>query len=289
MNLKFKKNVIPDTLTPIQNLLCGFAGVAIPRTILFPIDTMKLIASNNDGQLLPALTTRVCELGIPSLWNGIICDWIRLPPQFILRYFITQTLRSCPYRIPGILEDTISSAGAVAAIHPIEVVHNLMQYDPHKYSTLPKTIAHIFKTDGVSGFFRGLSPTVLGFIPYRTVQYCSFALFDKISRDPRVNAQPSYYKELCLSVLISTAAQASSYPFEVIRKRMMSDPRVHDMSFTEIVRDTYHRRGIRGFYDAFGITMMRVFPIIWMQQMATKELRKFVALFNYEMAKHKFD
>ena len=46
---KAKPLRIPDTLSPIQNLLCGFAGVAIPRTILYPLDTMKLIAGNKEN------------------------------------------------------------------------------------------------------------------------------------------------------------------------------------------------------------------------------------------------
>ncbi|OHT03796.1 Mitochondrial carrier protein [Tritrichomonas foetus] len=284
-----KAPYIPDTLTPIQNLLCGFAGVAIPRTILAPIDTMKLIAGNNEGHLMPSLKKRVVEQGIPSLWNGVICDWIRLPPQFILRYLIAENLKNMsPFKIPAFLEDTIASAAAVAAIHPIEVVHSLMQFDPVKYPTLPKTAAHIIQTDGFSGFFRGLAPTLIGYIPYRSVQYSSILLFDKIANNPRYNFKNSYYTDVVLSVLVSTVAQASSYPFEVVRKRMMCDPKVQGMTFTQICKETYQKRGILGFYDSFGIAIARVLPIMWMQQIATREFRHFVAVFNYEMRKHRF-
>ena len=281
-------SVVPDTLTPIQNLLCGFAGVAIPRTILAPLDTMKLIAGNNNGVLWPHLKSRIFKQGIPSLWNGVICDWIRLPPQFVLRYIVAQNIeKRSPIRLPAFIEDTISSAIAVAAVHPIEVVHSMMQFDPKKFPTIPKTMAHIINNDGISGFFRGLTPTLMGYIPYRSVQYSSILLFNKLANDPRNRFQHSYKTDIILSVLVSTAAQASSYPFEVIRKRMMSDPKVRGMSFTQIVKQTYQERGIRGFYDSFGIAMARVFPIMWMQQAATREFRHFVALFNYEMKQHK--
>ncbi|KAK8882437.1 hypothetical protein M9Y10_045079 [Tritrichomonas musculus] len=284
---KQKPLQVPDTLSPIQNLICGFAGVAIPRTVLYPFDTMKLISGNNEGHLMPALKKRVCEQGIPSLWNGLICDWIRLPPQFLLRYFVSLHLRSLSIKIPGIIEDTISSAVAVAGIHPIEVVHSLMQYDPIQYPSLAKTVAHIYKSNGFKGFFRGLTPTLIGHIPYRTVQYSSILFYNKIANNPRYYAH-SYNRDVFLSVLISTAAQASSYPFEVIRKRMMTDPKIQGMSFVDVVKQTYNERGILGFYDSFGIAMIRVIPIMWMQQFATRELRKFTALFNYQMKIHKF-
>lgn len=285
---KAKPLRIPDTLSPIQNLLCGFAGVAIPRTILYPLDTMKLIAGNNEGELLPALKKRVCEQGIPSLWNGIMCDWLRIPPQFILRYLVSKHLKSFSFKIPGIIEDTISSAIAVAAVQPIEVVHSHMQFDPINNPSLAKTIAHIYKANGFKGFFRGLTPTLIGHIPYRTVQYSSILFFERFVNNSRYATHHSYNRDVFLSVFISAAAQASSYPFEVIRKRMMSDPKIQGMSFVDVVKQTYQQRGIRGFYDSFGIAMIRVFPLMWMQQMTTRELRHFTALFNYQMKMHGF-
>jgi hypothetical protein len=87
-----------------------------------------------------------------------------------------------------------------------------------------------------------------------------------------------------LTTANATTAHVVTYPFEVLRKRMMTDPGLTGRSFTNVVVETYHTRGIAGFYDSLGISLVRVFPIIWMQQVAPRELRKLVANFNYSVS-----
>ena len=273
----------PDTLTPIQNLLCGFAGVAIPRTALAPLDLMKLIAGNNEGRVWPELSRRLSSEGIFAMWNGVQCDWIRLPPQFILRYLVANNLRSL--RVPPLLADNAAAVAAIAAIHPIDVVHSLMQSNSLKYPSVAETVASVVRNDGITGLYRGLAPTVLGYIPYRAVQYCSIIFIDKLARGKNRNS--TFFSDAVGSSVISTVAQFASYPFEVVRKRMMTDPSLKGKGWMEIMSDTYQKRGFWALYDSFGWSIARTLPLIWTQQVATREFRRFVAMFNYSVERHK--
>ena len=275
----------PDTLTPIQNLLCGFAGVAIPRTALAPIDMIKLIAGNNEGRVWPELSRRLSSEGILAMWHGVQCDWIRLPPQFILRYLVANQLRSL--RMPPLLADNAAAVASIAAIHPIDVVHSLMQSNSLKYPSVAETLASVVRNDGITGLYRGLTPTVLGYIPYRAVQYCSVIFIDKLARRRNATFTSSFFTDAVGSSVVSTMAQFASYPFEVVRKRMMTDPTVKGKGWMEIMNDTYQRRGFWGLYDSFGWSIARTLPLIWTQQVATREFRKFVAMFNYTVERHK--
>lgn len=278
---------VPDTLSPIQNLICGFIGVAIPRTIMAPLDTMKLISGNNNGELWPELSRRVASEGLPCLWNGALVDWIRIPPQFILRFELSSFIKKRT-KIPNFIGENIAAAVAVAATHPLEVIHCLMQSDSNKYPSIASTAATIIKRDGIAGFYRGVGPTIIGYIPYRSIQYASFYVFNKMSYSQQYMFLRSYFGDTVISAAISVTAQAASYPFEVVRRRMMTDEKVRNMTFIDVVKDTYNKRGILGFYDSFGIAFFRVYPIIWMQQVATRELRTFLNHFNYQMKLHKF-
>lgn len=44
-----------------------------------------------------------------------------------------------------------------------------------EYSSLRQVFVRIFKKEGVSGFYRGFTPTILGVIPYAG---CSFFFYD---------------------------------------------------------------------------------------------------------------
>jgi hypothetical protein len=276
-----------EALTPIQNVICGFLGVVVPRTIFEPLDTIKLMAGNHHAPLMQEIAHRLTTEGTIAMWNGVLLDWVRFPPQFFLRFLMNRQLRDHTFlkKYP-IICDNLSAVLSISAIHPIEVVHSLMQYSSIKFPTIAATVSWVLKTNGVAGFYRGLLPTVLGHIPYRAVQYGSVPLVERLMRSPiKISGHP-IFNEIVASTAITALAQFASYPFEVIRKRMMSDPSIRQKSFTQVCVETYQERGIRGFYDSFGIAMIRVVPIVWTQQVATRELRKFLARFNYVMQKH---
>jgi hypothetical protein len=188
--------------------------------------------------------------------------------------------------MPPLLADNIAAVISIAAIHPIEVVHSLMQSNSVRYPTIARTADSVIHTDGISGLYRGLVPTILGYIPYRAVQWFSVPFFETLARHPNFRGH-SFVSDAFVTTGISTAAQFASYPFEVVRKRMMSDPSLRGRSFVDICQETWKTRGIRGFYDSFGVSMLRVFPIIWAQQFATREFRRLVARFNYTVKEYR--
>jgi solute carrier family 25 phosphate transporter 23/24/25/41 len=275
------------TLTPIQNVICGFLGVVVPRTVFAPLDTIKLMAANHRGPLLPEIARRLTSEGTISMWNGALLDWVRFPPQFLLRFFVSRQLRdSTFFKDRSVICDNLAAVLSISAIHPIEVVHSLMQGNPIKFPTIATTVSWVLKTNGYAGFYRGLLPTVLGYIPYRAVQYGSVPLVEHLMRRQLKSSGHPLVNEIVASTAITAFAQFASFPFEVIRKRMMSDPSIRHKSFTEVCVETYKERGVRGFYDSFGFAMIRLVPILWTQQIATRELRKFLQRFNYITQKH---
>ncbi|KAH0785431.1 Mitochondrial carrier protein [Histomonas meleagridis] len=278
-----------EELSPIQNILCGFAGVVIPRTMFAPLESIKIIAINNDGKpLFSALKKKIVTEGIPSLWNGFLCDWIRIPPQFVVRYILANSMKKINPNGPKWLIDQASALASVTMFHPLDVIHTLMTYDIRKYPSISKTMATILKEDGISGLYRGLVPTILGYIPYHSTQYFSTFLFNRLQQFTPRNASYSFSNDALLSIAVVTLAQGITYPFEVVRKRMMTDEKFRKKSFVDVFKHIYKTRGLRGFYDSFGISMCRVIPVIWIQQAATREFRALSARFNYQMKYHKF-
>jgi hypothetical protein len=262
-------------LTPMQNVLCGFAGFAIPRTIFHPFDTIKLIAGNHPGRLLPELHRRLPLEGFSLLYHGVVLDWVRVPPQFLLRYLVARNLRRVFVNLHPLIVDNVAALAGAAAVHPIEVIHSLMQSDSLCFPSIAATASGLLRAEGIAGFYRGLLPTIIGHVPYRAVQYVSAPVFEMLRR--------TNMNEAVVSTTIAIAAQFTTYPFEVVRKRMMTDPSLKGKSFKDVVAETWRKKGLSGFYDSFSISMLRIFPMIWGQQLATREFRKIVGKFNNMM------
>lgn len=133
-------------------------------------------------------------------------------------------------------------------------------------------------TGGLSNFYRGFSPTVIGMLPYAGVSFLSHDLVrdwlrtkkiarfethprDKGGRKPVLRA----WAELVSGGLAGMAGQTASYPLEVIRRRMqvggaMGDPRFPGIAETaaKIIREN----GIRGFFVGLSIGYAKVVPMV---------------------------
>ena len=278
-------------LSPVQTLCCAFFGVVTPRVIFTPFDSMRLLTDLHYKSGRRAIYKRVVENGIPSLWTGWICDIIRVPIQSGIRFLIFNHLKKYERKITSekyhFFADSLSAAFAVTLSYPLEVIYTAMIYDPEKYPNIPKTALTLLRQDGIPGLFRGLTPTLYGLLPYRSFQVGAYYYLNKFSPS-KIPTKSNTLINLTLGTAISAMAQASSYPFEVIRRRMIADPSVHGMTFSQVLKKTYQERGLFGCYRSFGYALARLIPMTCMQQWLTLELRKFVYNFNYQLKKHNF-
>ncbi|KAI8146856.1 mitochondrial carrier domain-containing protein [Fennellomyces sp. T-0311] len=141
-------------------------------------------------------------------------------------------------------------------------------------------------------FYRGFMPTVAGMIPYAGVSFWTHHLATQIGRfhpavirwtrapldfDPnspdltptqrRILEKPplTTSAELLCGGFAGLVAQTSSYPLEVIRRRMqvggLLNPEVF-VSFMDTVRDIYRVKGFKGFYVGLSIGYMKVVPMV---------------------------
>lgn len=272
-----------DNLSPIQNILSGFGGVVLPRAILAPYDTMKLISINHNGVIFPTLKKKLISEGIPSLWNGCICSFIQIPPQFIFRYLLNNKISKYYPRLPKWFVSNTSTLASIAAFYPLDVVYSLMQYDQTKYPTIPKTLSKLLKEDGITGLYKGLQPTILGFFPFQSTKLLTYYMMEKLSLSRRFNFLNSYAGSLVTASVAMTTAQAITYPFDVVRKRMICDPSFRKKRFHNVFKEIYHERGIVGFYDSFNLSLIKVVSGVWLQQTLTYEFKKIFEKFNYVM------
>ncbi|PGH02462.1 solute carrier family 25 (mitochondrial carrier protein), member 16 [Blastomyces parvus] len=143
---------------------------------------------------------------------------------------------------------------------------------------------------GLSNFYRGFSPTLLGMLPYAGVSFLTHDTVGDWLRHPKLAAYttiphsdkppasspataPQPYKrvqltapaELLSGALAGLVSQTSSYPLEVIRRRMQVAGAVGDgrrMGITETGKRIFAEKGFRGFWVGLTIGYMKVVPMV---------------------------
>lgn len=152
------------------------------------------------------------------------------------------------------------------------------------------SIPHYFPwVMSLSNFYRGFIPTILGMIPYAGVSFYSHDILHDLFRSKYLapytvqqstgvshsatTSNSSFDHRLPLHTWAQLLAgggagmlaQASAYPFEVIRRRMQvggvtnKSGEFHGLAYT--ARLIFKERGFKGFYVGLGIGFIKVIPM----------------------------
>jgi len=135
-------------------------------------------------------------------------------------------------------------------------------------------------TSGLSNFYRGFSPTLLGMLPYAGMSFLTHDTAGDVLRHPTISqyttlpkpdnhpagkpAPLRYWAELLAGGVAGMVSQTASYPLEVIRRRMQVGGAVgdgHRMRIGETARLIMRERGFRGFFVGLTIGYAKVVPM----------------------------
>lgn len=142
----------------------------------------------------------------------------------------------------------------------------------------PTTPGHT-RLFGLVNFYRGFIPTVVGMIPYagvsfwahdwvgdilRSKTFAPYTLSPVAPRNEREVRHPKLknYWEAVAGGLAGLLAQTSSYPIEVVRRRMQVGGAVgnHELKGAwQTVRNIYKASGLKGFYIGLSIGYIKVY------------------------------
>jgi solute carrier family 25 protein 16 len=135
---------------------------------------------------------------------------------------------------------------------------------------------------GLANFYRGFGPTILGMLPYAGVSFLTHDTVGDWLRSPAVaqyttipaseskpkkgsrHPQLTAAAELFSGAVAGVVSQTSSYPLEVIRRRMQVGGAVGDgqrHGIIETGRKIWLERGFRGFWVGLTIGYIKVVPM----------------------------
>lgn len=142
----------------------------------------------------------------------------------------------------------------------------------------------VFPRSGIANFYRGFSPTILGMLPYAGMSFLTHDTVGDLFRLPSVarytlrrpeelahsadrpkRPQLNTTFELLSGAVAGLVSQTSSYPLEVLRRRMQVSGAVGDgrrLGIAETARAIWLERGFRGFWVGLTIGYAKVIPMV---------------------------
>ncbi|KAF1364649.1 mitochondrial carrier [Lizonia empirigonia] len=152
-------------------------------------------------------------------------------------------------------------------------------------ATATQAVEKLTPQTGLSNFFRGFTPTLLGMVPYAGASFLAHDTMSDVMRWPSLApytvlpntsreetssssqkpAQLRYWAELSTGGIAGFVSQTVSYPLEVIRRRMQVGAVVgdgHRLGIVEVAKRIYVERGWRGYFVGLTIGYVKVIPMV---------------------------
>ncbi|KAL0414939.1 UNVERIFIED_CONTAM: putative mitochondrial adenine nucleotide transporter BTL1 [Sesamum latifolium] len=172
-----------------------------------------------------------------------------------------------------------AAAGVVSTLvcHPLEVLKDRLTVSPELYPNLSIAVHKIYKDGGIGALYSGLSPTLIGMLPYSTCYYFMYETMKKSYCLAKKKESLTRAELLLVGALSGLTASTISFPLEVARKRLMVGalqgkcPPHMAAALSEVVRE----EGLMGLYRGWAASCLKVMPssgITWMFYEAWKEI-----------------
>ncbi|KAG0249236.1 mitochondrial thiamine pyrophosphate transporter [Actinomortierella ambigua] len=227
--------------------------------------------------MLSGMTVIVREEGIRGLWKGnMAAEYLYLTYggiQFLVyqqtKAFLARTAQAsaqravnkhttAPIRIAHTLSSSSTvqsfisgaSAGLVATAftYPFDLLRTrfAVQRDVKVYTGVVQAFQHIYRHDGIRGFYRGMSPSLIQVIPYMGIMFGSYDTLKKVARwmkkkagvedsavassSPLISSAPAPVKaagqillgleDLICGGMSGIISKTGVFPFDTVRKRL---------------------------------------------------------------------
>jgi len=261
-----------ERMTFAQNFVSGgIAGVA-SRTITSPLDVVKILAQvgtkESQQGFLKTFSNVYNQEGIKAFWkgNGIAC--IRLFPynavQFAsfnwLKVALADPSSGKLSAMNALIAGSIGGITATCVTYPTDMVKTRLTVahaDPAKakYHGILDTFRVIAKEEGLMAFYKGMSTSVIGVIPFAGGTFMAYEVLDGMWGKPKEKMTP--LENFINGCLAASFAQTFSFPFDTIRKKLQAQSKtVHDSMKPDVE--------FNGMIDAFVKTVKKHGPLgLW--------------------------
>lgn len=290
----------------VAEFLSGALAGAMTKAVLAPLETIRtrMVVGVGSKNISGSFLEVIEQQGWTGLWAGNAINMLRvIPTQAIeLGTFecVKRAMQSAQekwkqddgpklqignfsFNLNLSWLSPIAVAGAAAGIagtivcHPLEVLKDRLTVSPDAYPSLSVAVSKIYKDGGIGAFYAGISPTLIGMLPYSTCYYFMYDTMKKSYCQSKNKESLNRPELLLIGALAGLTASTISFPLEVARKRLMVGalqgkcPPHMAAALSEVVRE----QGLFGLYRGWGASCLKVMPssgMTWMFYEAWKDI-----------------
>lgn len=277
----------------LRSFVAGGVAGCCAKTTIAPLDRVKILlqAQSPHYKHLGVFSTLKAvpqKEGFLGLYKGNGAMMVRIFPYGAIQFMAFDNYKKLLSKQIGIsghihrlVAGSMAGMTAVICTYPLDVVRARLAFQVtgfHRYTGIANAFHTIYlKEGGVRGFYRGLTPTLIGMAPYAGFSFFTFGTLKSLglkhfpellgrpsSDNPDVLILKPQVNLLCGGVA-GAVAQTISYPLDVARRRMQLGSALPDsdkcVSLKKTLTYVYTEYGIKkGLYRGLSLNYIRCVP-----------------------------
>jgi len=265
----------------LTSLAAGGIAGGIAKTVIAPLDRSKIFFQTNETKnyrfryALRWLKHGYKTEGLLSLWRGNTATLARIVPYSAINFMsFEQYKKLLKVEDPGTPGYHRFVAGSMAGstgqlfTYPLDRARAVMAVTPSNQNrNLAVVFCNIYKEEGFLALYRGLTPTLLGVIPYAGTSFFTYETLkgwavQRKGGDSSHPMLPSPLERLAAGAVAGLLGQTASYPLDIVRRRMQTGRQLGKGSKYVTVVGTlltvYRNEGIyRGWYKGLSMNLIK--------------------------------
>ncbi|NXH15065.1 S2543 protein, partial [Bucco capensis] len=268
-------------VTAVQRLGCAGLAGALSLSLTAPLELLTVLAQVGTWhcrQGLRGAGRSLCHHeGVRALWKGNLTACLRLFPYSALQLAASR-------RLVILFTDELghishwraimagSLAGMVATIvtYPTDVIKTRLivqsRLEP-SYEGILHAFYKICHQEGLLALYRGVSPAILGAVPFSAGSFFVYINLDKIWQEPIVHFTP--LQNFINGCVAAGVAQTLSFPFETVKRKMQAQSPwlphygavdVHFTGMADCFRQTVKYKGVLGLWSGLTPSLLKIVP-----------------------------
>ncbi|XP_010250059.1 PREDICTED: adenine nucleotide transporter BT1, chloroplastic/mitochondrial [Nelumbo nucifera] len=259
----------------LRRLISGAIAGAVSRTAVAPLETIRthLMVGSSGHSTTEVFNTIMKNDGWKGLFRGNFVNVIRVAPSKAIELFAYDTVKKHlspkPGEQPKLPVPASLVAGACAGIsstlltYPLELLKTRLTIQGDVYNSLLHAFMKIVQEEGPAELYRGLTPSLIGVIPYAATNYCAYDTLRKAYRKIFKREDIDNLATLLIGSAAGAISSSATFPLEVARKHMQ----VGNVSGRQVYKSMLHalisileKEGLPGLYKGLGPSCMKLVP-----------------------------
>jgi solute carrier family 25 protein 43 len=292
-----------DRMTFSQSFIAGGLSGVASRTITSPLDVVKILAQvgtkETQSGFLKSFSNIYKKEGIRAFWkgNGIAC--VRLFPYSAVQfatfgklklYFSDDKGKISP--LNALVSGSLAGIGATVVTYPTDMVKTRLTVahadkSKSKYNGMIDAFRVILRDEGFLAFYKGMSTSIIGVIPFAGCTFMSYEYLDKAWGKPK--DKMTAFENFINGCASAAFAQTFSFPFDTIRKKMQAASKAvtadmkPDIEFNGMIDafvQTVRKYGIFGLWKGTTANLAKVAPYAGIMFAAFEACKRFYLFSN---------